>query len=330
MCIRDIATTTRTATRLGVDGDVAVPLGERGTFDATVDAQGRVVHGLDGEGGVALAATTGARRDVADRGQLGLDLSTRDRFEPSQRCDDDDLCTAGQAYRAASATAHGGYRAPWGGAGASATWTRFVFVADDDQNRHSPGAAAWISWNATDRLRLGASYDVAQHRYRAFDMQIGTNGGLYVDDTARRRDVGQSWSATARYHAPTLRMQLRYAYQRNNSSSAARSYDRHVVEPTLTTVPFGDLLVRLSGRVVQARYDVRRTIEQALNVDDDARSRATIVLEHPLKGVLAAEAGYSYFTAAQTLAGSDDATARYTFQRHLAHVALSVRWERPD
>ncbi|MCB9521329.1 MAG: hypothetical protein H6699_10715 [Myxococcales bacterium] len=314
-----------TASRVVVNLDDRRDIAQRGMLDLSLDALGRHVFGLGEEDSLGLSGGASLRGDVRDRGVLGVSLSTRDRFEPARDCDAAARCSANQDYRAAALSVFGARDTDWGGYGVDTGLQLFRFRPDGDLDRLGPTGGAWLELQPTDPLRLTLGYDVSAHYYSGARTTLGTNGGTYVDPDESRRDTEHIASLAAAWRTTRWRLGARYSLTLSRSNSSARSYDRHVVEPSVTGLLVGDLLVRVSARVVRARYDRRASLDATLDVDDDARNRVSVTLEHPLAGPVSAELGYSVFT--QSIALSSDAdTAHASYVRHIAVAALTFGW----
>lgn len=302
----------------------------RGELGVDARAIGLFVHGHPQERSLGLTTSAHLRGRVTDHAALGLALSARGRFEPERDCEDI-LCSSDQSYRATRADARSSVDAGPVGLGFSAGVRHFSYRPDAALSWYGPGGAFNVGASPHERVHLGAYYDVNARYFLGLRTRVGINGGIYTDDGVYRFDTGHTVGGSVRWTPGRWVLATRYGYQRNHSNSTAKSYARHVLEPEVTGVPVGDLLVRVSARIIRADYDTRGPQDASLRVDEDDRNRVSVVLEHPLAADrLFVELGWAmYSQASQRTVDVEDevsyAPLEDRFRRHVAHLGLTVR-----
>lgn len=320
------------AARLVAAVEADTSIGERGHFGADARALGRLFYTRRDDNSLGLTLSSALSGRVAPRASLTLDVDGRARLEPQRECDDALLCAMPQNYQ--SLRTHG--RAAWRTGpitwGAYAGPRIFAFGADPDLSWFGPGGGLTASGRIGEDVRVSTYYDATWRRYRGERARLGVNGGVYVDPGVSRRDTLHAAGAAIAWSSARWSLELSYGYLRNLSNSTAKGYSRHQIEPSITAIPVGDLLVRVSARVMRASYDVRGPLDASLNVDEEARNRVRVVLEHPIVSeLLYVEAGWAFY--GQAFAGRngvDGERAEGRFRRQVAHLGLTVRLPREE
>lgn len=296
-----------------------------GTFDVSSHALGRLYYSAATEDSLSLSLSTDLSGPISDRSSLGIHTSARNRIERARECEigSDVACAVNQDYSSLSSGVR--YRLRLGdvawslGAGPRA----FSYKPSSDFSWYGPGGTTSLDWRVHDNVVLGAFYDLSERFYRSDRQRITVAGGLVAIDGERRVDRGQTLGLSTRWMRASWSLSLEYLYQWNISNSATKAYTRHLIEPSITSIPFGDLLVRVSGRVTRSSFDPRRAQDATTNIDEESRNRVSVVVEQPLVAeFLFVEMGWTYYAQALHAVDSDDDES---FRRSLAHVAFTVR-----
>ncbi len=308
-------------------------VGDTGVLTADLRALGRAFYATPSQDSLGLTLDGQLMGAVRPRAQLGVAVSGRGRMEPVRDCDPGGgtACAVNQDYRSLRADARALVDLR------PLTWSmnagarHFAFGPDARLSWYGAGAGTSLSGPIVGGLRWSAYYDATWRRYLGDRTQIGTNGGVYLDAGVPRRDRSHVGGASIGWSNERWSLSLRYAYIRNLSNSTAKGYSRHQIDPSVTAIPVGALLIRLSARIMRASYDVRGALDASLNVDEEARNRFRVVVEHPLyRETLFVEAGWAVFAQAfEGRSGADEERVDGMFRRHVAHLGLTVRL-RPD
>lgn len=302
-----------------------------GTLDVSSHALGRLYYSAATEDSLSLALSTDLTGPVSERSRLGVHASARNRIERARECEvgNETPCAVNQDYASLTSGARYQLRVRDVAWSLSVGPRAFSYKPSSEFSWYGPGGTTSVDWRAHDNVVFAAFYDRTQRFYRSDRQRITVAGGLVAIDGERRIDHGQTLGLSARWMRASWSLALEYLHQWNLSNSATKAYTRHLVEPSITGIPFGELLVRVSGRVTRSSFDPRRAQDATTNIDEESRNRVSVVVEQPLVAeLLFVEVGWTYYAQALHAVDSEDDES---FRRSLAHVAFTVRGiRRPD
>ena len=301
-----------------------------GALSFDTQALGRLYYGAATEDSLSLSLSSDLAGPVSSRSSLGVHASARNRIERARECavDSEVPCAVNQDYGSLSAGARHVLRIDDVSWSLSAGPRAFSYKPSSTFSWFGPGIMSGLDWRAHPNVVLSGFYDLTQRLYRSDRQRITIANGLVTIDGERRIDRGQSVGATIRWRRGSWSLSGEYVHQWNTSNSATKAYTRHLIEPSVTGIPFGDFLVRVSGRITRSSFDPRRAQDATTNIDEESRNRVSIVGEHPLySDVLFIEAGWTFYAQALHGVESEDDES---FRRTLAHLALTVRGRGPS
>lgn len=175
------------------------------------------------------------RADLAERLQLGLDVSVKDRLERRPRGEDN----AHQDYNRGSAgLTLVGYPGPWSLSLATG-WRYFAFRPTPASSNHGPYGAFRVGLQVAPDWRLRAGYRASDRMYPSVRLVAGeTDDGETVgepaSDGSRRRDLLHVGQLGVRYRGPVI-LDGGYRLWLNRSNSYGSELVRHglVVDGTV-------------------------------------------------------------------------------------------------
>lgn len=311
------------AARLVAAVDHASDVGD-GALSVDSRALGRLYYRAATEDSLSLSLSSALRGPLSRRSTLGVSLSGRNRVERARDCSSDSstACAVNQDYSSLRAGLVHSLRlgdVVWSLRGGART---FTFKPNGSFSWYGPGGSTSVDYRAHANATITAFYDAGVRYYRSDRERITTANGLVQVDGERRIDRGQSLGSSVRWSRGNWSLGAEYVYQWNHSNSATKGYARHLLEPSLTGIPFGDLLVRVSARITRSSFDPRRDQDATTNIDEESRNRISVVAEHPLVGEhLFLEAGWTLYRQALQETGG----AEQSFARSLAYLAFTVR-----
>ncbi|MFT4704968.1 MAG: hypothetical protein ACI81R_002676 [Bradymonadia bacterium] len=288
-----------TATRLVVSGE-----GSWRHEDLRVDTSGLVgarafANASDSDSVVVIGALSGsylAHPLLSARLSLGLRDTTERR-----RGRDFTLLNAGGSARLGNSTV--GLRVDAGG-------QRFHYKPDSDFGWFGPRAGVTTDYRLSDLFRLTLGGEWARRVFSRID--LGAAGRRLDTVLTLRSGVDAHWNWGT--------VEVGYSFANTRSNNEARNIVRHVVSPSVTAVPFGELLVRVSATIQRARCAGNCVLDEFDRADEETRNRMTIALEHPLGTAwLWGEFRYTWFSQAF----GEGQTG--VFRRHLGYVGLAIR-----
>lgn len=315
--------TMEAAARVVAAVDHASEVGE-GSLSVDSRALGRLYYRAATEDSLSLSLSSGLRGPIAPRSSLGISVSGRNRVERARDCTPDSAtaCAVNQDYSSIRGGLVHSLRlgdVGWSLRGDART---FSYKPNGAFSWHGPGGSTSVEYRAHANVVVGGFYDLGYRYYRSDRERITTANGLVRVDGERRRDRGQSLGTSVRWSRGSWSLSAEYIYQWNRSNSATRDYSRHIIEPSLTGIPVGDLLIRVSGRVARSLFDPRRDQDATTNIDEESRNRVSFAVEHPLYAQqLFVEAGWTLYRQALQETGGEEES----FARSLAHLVLTVR-----
>jgi hypothetical protein len=316
----DPAAAARIVTAVEHDSQVAA-----GGLSFDAQALGRLYYVAATEDSLSLSLSSELAGPLSERSSLGVHFGARNRIERARDCaiDSETPCAVNQDYGTLSAGARHILRlddVSWSlGIGPRA----FSYKPSSDFSWYGPGVMTGLDWRVHANFTVGGFYDLMERFYHSDRQRITIANGLVTIDGERRVDRGQTVGVSARWRRRSWSLSGEYVYQWNVSNSATKAYMRHLLEPAVTGIPFGDVLVRISGRITRSSFDPRRAQDETTNIDEESRNRVSIVVEQPLySDVLFVEAGWTLYAQALHGVESDDDES---FRRTLAHIALTVR-----
>lgn len=311
-------------------GEARVPVGASGVFRADALAVGHV-YPTETEYS-SVGATAGASVDVRarDAGFVGAGADTRLRVEPARDCSASaEPCGPNQDYRLLRGVVRGGFESRAVRLTATASVRRFSYVPESDLSWWGPAGGLSVLAEPADGLRLGAGWEIGRRWYEGEQLRVDDSGVLTSTPDVHRADTAHDVSVAVRYARDRWSAALRYGLSIVASTSPGRSHVRHTFEPSLTAIPFGELLVRVSARLLRTDYRGDGRLDASWTLDDDARNRVSVVLEHPLvREVLFVEAGWA-FHAQSIVSGVRTDSRVDSFARNAGHLGLTYRTRRP-
>ncbi len=208
--------------------------------------------------------------------------------------------------------------------GVDAGWMLYEFKPRDDFSWTGPAAGVWVRWRATDALRFTLRQRVS-HRVLRQDAFLRDDGvcPLVASASTGRRDTVLSPSFGADLSTKALVGDLTYSWAGAYSNDCVAGYRRHSVALSLTMLPVGDVLLRVSGQLSRTRATGDRRgagggTSDLIDPDNDEWNRIGVSLEHPIAGPLSVELHYTFY--AQEF-GNENAG----FRRHVANLSFALR-----
>lgn len=296
-----------------------------GRLSFDTQALGRLYYVAATEDSLSLSLSSDLTGPVSERSSLGVHASARNRIERARECavDSETPCAVNQDYGTLSAGIRHVLRVGDVSWSLSVGPRAFSFKPSSVFSWYGPGVMTGLDWRVHPNISLGGFFDLTERFHRSDRQRITTANGLVTVEGERRIDRGNSLGGSIRWRRGSWSLAGEYVYQWNVSNSATKAYTRHLIEPSVTGIPFGDVLLRVSGRVTRSSFDHRRAQDATTNIDEESRNRISVVVEQPLySDVLFVEAGWTLY--AQALHGVESADDE-SFRRTLAHLALTVR-----
>lgn len=303
---------TDAATRLFASVAGGGWLGDRWTLSGSGQLGGRVFASTSAQDMLALQASGAAAWWAGYSTWLGARASWKDRRERGGFRD----------YGRASALAEAGLALEGFDAVAAGGWSWFTYRPDHDLDATGPTASLRLVGRPSRSWTLSAGYTATWRRLNEDRYVWDTDEGAIAFSTEEdaRRDVLHAPYASVRYAHHRIVVELGYQLIRNRSNSRLRSYVRHAVTPSLTFVPFGDLMVRGAVTLQRTTWDDGNLVDETVGLDDENRNAVTVTLEHPLgPDWLAIEARYARYSEAFT----GDDTLR--FDRSVVYLGFVAR-----
>ncbi|MFT6397240.1 MAG: hypothetical protein ACJAYU_001986 [Bradymonadia bacterium] len=295
-----------------------------GSLSIDSRALGRLYYQAATEDSLSLSLSSDLRGPVARRSAMGLSVSGRNRLERARDCapDSTTACAVNQDYSSLRGGAVHSLQMGDVGWSLRADARTFAFKPNGAFSWYGPGGSTSVDYRAHPNVSLSGFYDLGVRHYRSDRERITTANGLVSVEGERRVDRGQSVGTSVRWSHGSWSLGAEYLYQWNRSNSATKGYARHLVEPSLTGIPFGELLIRVSARIARSSFDPRRAQDATTNIDEESRNRISFVVEHPIAAdQLFFEAGWTLYRQAL----HETEGAGQSFSRSLAYLALTFR-----
>ena len=307
-----------------VDSNPARLSGEGSTSDTatrvSISADGNHAPHTDWRlHGQAYAAARFYRRATGNDTAL-IDASATASWAPSQRwraqttlsgrdtAERDD----GRDYRTLSASHGWRVGSRRAGLRVAIDGTHFLYKPDRSFEWHGWRTPLTFEARPVDALRLNVGGSVGRRFFPHRRLSPGE---------VRRVDRVYGMSGALTYGQGRVQFGLRWTSEWLGSNEDGKDFVRHTVSPSLSVVPAGDLLVRVSARVQRGRcLESCALIDEFERADEETRNRVSVVVEHPL-GLewLWGEARYQRFS--QSFEGASEGD----FLRHVGMLGVAVR-----
>lgn len=190
--------------------------------------------------------------------------------------------------------------------------THYVYKPDRAFEWHGWRVPVRLDARPAEGLSLAAGSSVGR-RYFPF-LLLG-------EEEVRRVDRVYSVFGSIRYRRGRAQASLQWSTEWLGSNEAGKDIVRHTFTPSVSVVPVGDLLVRLSARIQRGRcLEACTLIDEFERSDEETRNQLSVVLEHPLgPDWLWGEARYQRFSQSFEGASSE------AFRRHVGMLGIAVR-----
>ena len=199
-------------------------------------------------------------------------------------------------------------------------WSTLVFKPDRDLDWRGLAASVSADWLVSRTLSVRFQGGVQQRQLSSAAVVLGPSG---VTQSSAGSRVDTTWTAGAGLDWDTTAALLgaRWQVARNASKSYGRGFVRHSLLMEATTQPVGQLLVRGGANLQWSRFDDLVLVDETFEIDDENRTQAMLVLQHPLgrSGLMLEQRTTLY---ADVFRGDESAA----FRRWLVYGGLAWEW----